>query len=142
MMERIKYPDRKNASSIIDASIRQMNYTLTLEATDESAFNIIRNIYECFRMLGDALLVSRGTLVEDHVAQIKALEGLNLDTSKPMILVDKLRRMRHNINYYGYIPSKIEAEDAIEFAKSCFDQVAKGVKQEIDSKRPEKRFAK
>ena len=139
-MERIKYPDRKNASSIIDASIRQMNYTLTLEATDESAFNIIRNIYECFRMLGDALLVSRGTLVEDHVAQIKALEGLNLDTSKPMILVDKLRRMRHNINYYGYTPKKEESDDAISLAKACFEPLLNAVKIEIERNESFKRM--
>src|SRR3989339_645368 len=57
----------------------------------------------------DALLVSRGTLVEDHVAQIKAVEGLNLDTSKPMILVDKLRRMRHHIIFFLIIRRQPES---------------------------------
>ena len=66
---REKHPDKKNAQSILDASERQMKYTLTLAPTDESAFNIIRNIYECFRMIGDALLVSMGKKTEDHIKQ-------------------------------------------------------------------------
>jgi len=142
MIERIKHPDRKNASSIIDASVRQMNYTLTLQITDESSFNIIRNIYECFRMLGDALAVSKGMIIDDHVGQVKALEELNLRLSRPIIIVDKLRRMRHNINYYGYNPNKAEAEDAVLFAKSCFEQMAEAVKKEISSSQGMRRLYK
>lgn len=142
MIERIKHPDRKNASSILDASIRQMNYTLTLKVTDESAFNIIRNIYECFRMLGDALAVSKGEVIEDHIGQVSALEKLNLKLSRPLIIVDKLRRMRHNINYYGYNPNKEEAEDAISFAKSCFDETAEAVRKELSSSTRERRLYK
>ena len=49
-----KHPDGKNAKSILEAAEKQMRYTLTLVISDESAFNIIRNVYECFRMMGDA----------------------------------------------------------------------------------------
>lgn len=128
---REKYPDKKNAKSILEASEKQMRYTLTLEPTDESAFNIIRNIYECFRMIGDALLVSNGKKSEDHAEQIKILESLKVKTERPIKLVDNLRRMRHNINYYGYSPKKIEAEDAISLAKSCFYQLLSKAKEEI-----------
>ena len=129
----IKHNDKKNAESIIEASMRQMKYTLTLEIKEESAFNIIRNIYECFRMLGDALLLHQGRFSEDHIEQIKALEGLEIKLKRPIKIVDSLRRMRHNINYYGYNPEKIEAEDAVDFAKSCFyplfDEVKKIIKK-------------
>ncbi|MEK6847269.1 MAG: hypothetical protein AABY16_03825, partial [Nanoarchaeota archaeon] len=59
-MNRIKHPDKKNALSIIQSAEKELKYTLTLPITEESAFNIIRNIYECFRMLGDAKLISKG----------------------------------------------------------------------------------
>lgn len=140
MIQRQKHPDRKNAASILDASSKQMDYTLTLESNDNSAFNIIRNIYECFRMLGDALLVSQGKLSEDHVEQIRALESLKISTDRPIRLVDNLRRMRHNINYYGYSPNKIEADDAISFAKSCFEPLLKVVKKEIENSDLSKRM--
>jgi hypothetical protein len=131
VIQRIKYPDNKNAKSIFEASIRQMNYTLKLESNDDSAFNIIRNIYECFRMLGDSLLISEGQISDEHVEQIKVLEKLNVKLERPIQLVDNLRRMRHNINYYGFSPKKIDSDDAISFAKLCFFKIAKVVSKEI-----------
>ena len=120
MNERVKHPDKKNALSILQAAEREMSYTLNLQINDESAFNIIRNIYECFRMLGDSRLVSKGFISQDHVTQIKELENIPVVTQRPIRIIDTLRKLRHNINYYGYIPNKTEAEDAVSIAKSCF----------------------
>ena len=106
----------------------------------ETYEDIIRNIYECFRMLGDSLLVSQGRLSEEHVEQIKALESLKIQTERPIKLVDNLRRMRHNINYYGYTPKKIESDDAILFAKLCFEPLLKAVKEEIEKSESFKRM--
>lgn len=142
MIQRQKYPDKKNASSILDASSKQMDYTLTLESNDNSAFNIIRNIYECFRMLGDALLVSQGKISEDHIEQIRVLEDLRIPTKRPIRLVDNLRRMRHNINYYGYTPKKIEADDAISLAKTCFEPLLKAAKKKVENSDSFKRMKK
>ncbi len=131
-MNRIKHPDKKNALSIVNAAERELSYTLQLHITEDSAFNIIRNIYECLRMLGDARLISRGIVSQDHVEQIKELESLPVKTERPLKLIDTLRRIRHNINYYGYIPSKAEAEDAISIAKSCFYPLLKFLKKELE----------
>lgn len=128
---RIKRPDAKNALSIVAAAERQLNFTLTLPLTDESAFNIIRNVYECFRMLGDALLVSQGIVSQDHVEQIRALEKVHVKTTRPVGIVDNLRKLRHNINYYGYNPSKAEAMDAISFAQACFWPIIGAIKKEL-----------
>jgi len=140
MNQRQKHPDKKNASSILDASSKQMDYTLTLESSNDSAFNIIRNIYECFRMLGDALLVTQGIESEDHLAPIHELMKIKVETPRPIKLVGHLRRMRHNINYYGYAPKKEEADDAISLAKSCFKPLLKAVKKEIEKNESFKRM--
>ena len=131
MNDRIKRPDTKNALSIVDAAERELNYTLRLPVNEESAFNIIRNIYECFRMLGDARLVSSGITSQDHVEQIKELEKIQVKTDRPIKLINALRRIRHNINYYGYIPSKAEAEDAISIAKACFSPILESIRKEL-----------
>ncbi len=128
-----KHHDKKNAKSILAAAEKQMKYTLTLTPTEESAFNIIRNIYECFRMIGDAILVSTGKFSEYHTEKIKILEDMKVKTERPIKLVDNLRRMRHNINYYGYSPRKIEAEDAINLARSCFYQLLSRAQEEIEN---------
>lgn len=117
---RYKRPDRKNALSIIDAAERDMKFTLSIEPTEEAGPTIVRNIYECFRMIGDALLVSEGTESEDHIAPIKELTKIKVETNRPINLVDNLRRLRHNINYYGYKPKLQEVKDAISIAESIF----------------------
>ncbi len=131
MNKRIKHPDRKNALSILQAAEREMQYTLGLQITDESAFNIIRNVYECFRMLGDARLVSKGFSSQDHIEQVKELESIPVQTERPIMIIDTLRKLRHNINYYGYIPSQVEAEDALSIAKACFNPLLEFIKKEF-----------
>ena len=128
---RIKHPDKKNALSIVHAAERELAFTLKIAVTDESAFTIIRNIYECFRMLGDALLVAKGFESQDHVEPMRELQNTQVKTDRPLKLIDTLRKLRHDINYYGYTPSKIEADDAISIAHACFPQLLKFVKKEI-----------
>ena len=129
MNNRVTRPDKKNALSIINAAEREMKFTLKQEVNEESAFNIIRNIYESFRMLGDALLVSKGIVSKDHVEQIKELETVQVSTARPIKLIDSLRKLRHNINYYGYIPTRAEAEDAISISHACFNPLLNWIKK-------------
>ena len=127
-----KVPDKKNALSIIEASKKDMNFTLTLKPTEEAGATIVRNIYECFRMLGDALLVAKGITSQDHIAPIQELLKLNVNTSRPIYLIDNLRKLRHNINYYGYSPKLVEVEDIISLAKSCFEPLLEAVLKEVE----------
>lgn len=132
-MMRYKRPDEKNAMSILEAANREMKFTLSLKPSEDSASTIIKNIYENFRMLGDALLVSKGIKSEDHILPLKELEKVKVETLRPINLVDSLRILRHNINYYGYRPSLIEAEDAISIAKTCFDPLFKEIMKKVKS---------
>lgn len=126
---RFKKPDKKNALSIVEAAERDMKFTLSLEQTESSGPTIVRNIYECFRMLGDALLISKGMVAEDHIAPIQELISLKIDTGRPLQIIDNLRRLRHNINYYGYKPTSFEVEDALLMAKILFPPLLKEVKK-------------
>ena len=82
-------------------------------------------------MLGDALLVSIGVVSKDHIEQIKELETIQVNTARPIKLIDSLRKLRHNINYYGYIPTKAEAEDAISIAQACFNPLLDEIKKRL-----------
>lgn len=134
MIERYKRPDIKNAQSIIESAKREMDFTLSIPVKEEAGTTIIRNIYESFRMLGDALLTARGGSVQaDHAKQIDELLKLQVKTSRPIQLISNLRQLRHNMNYYGYRPKLIEVEDVVSLAKSCFEPLYKEVKKKIDS---------
>ena len=128
---RYKRPDVKNALSIIEAADKEMKFTLSIKPTDDSGSTIVRNIYECFRMLGDALLVLKGFESEDHITPINELIALDVKTDRPINVIDNLRRLRHNINYYGYAPKLIEVEDTLSIAKSCFEPLFKAVIKKI-----------
>ena len=130
-MMRYKRPDRKNARSIAEAAEREMEFTLSLKITEEAGATIVRNIYECFRMLGDALLVAQGIKSDDHITPVQELLKMNVATSRPIYVVDSLRRLRHNVNYYGYQPKLPEVEDALSIAKSCFPALHKAVLRKI-----------
>jgi len=126
---RTKAPDKKSAVSLLIASENQMKYTLTITSTDLSAFTIIRNVYECFQMIGKAILLTEGKISEDHIESLKAIESLNLKLSRPLKIIDNLRQARHGINYYGYVPKKEEADEAIIFAKDVFNEILKAAKE-------------
>ena len=132
MTIKYKVPDKKNALSIIEASKRDMRFTLSLKPSETSGTTIVRNIYECFRMLGDALLVANGIKSQDHIAPINELLKLKVKTSRPIYLIDNLRKLRHNINYYGYSPKLVEVEDVISLAQSCFEPLLEAALKEID----------
>lgn len=134
MTIRYKRPDKKNALSIVNAAKKDMEFTLSLKPSEEAGSTIIRNIYECFRMLGDALLVAKGIDSEDHITPIRELLRLRVITSRPINLIENLRVLRHNINYYGYLPKLIEVEDAASIAKGCFQPLLNAVLKEINSK--------
>lgn len=129
---RIKRPDHKNAKSIIEAAEKDLRFTLSLKITNNSSSTIIRNIYESFRMLGDAILVLKGIESQDHLAPINELLNLNIKTVRSLRTIDNLRRMRHNINYYGYSPSKEEAEDAISIVNACFFTILKKIRKDLE----------
>jgi len=57
--------------------------------------------------------------------------SVKVNTPRPLAALDNYRRLRHNINYYGYKPSIKEAEDMIDFAKKCFDSLAQAILKEI-----------
>jgi len=133
-LERFKRPDAKNAQSLIEASKKEIEFTIKIKQTEESATTIIRNVYESFRMLGDALLVLKGIESHDHLRPIKELLKLKVSTTRPIGTIENLRQLRHNLNYYGYRPKLSEALDAIEIAKSCFNPLFKEIVKQIDNR--------
>lgn len=128
---RYKKPDSKNAISIVQAAKQEIDYTFTIEVTEKSCSTIIRNIYESFRMLGDALLTYQGRITQDHAECIKELMKLNVNSERPTGTLDNLRILRHNINYYGYRPKIEEVKDALNLTRALFEPLYKTVLKEV-----------
>ena len=129
---RQKKPDKKKALSLLASADKEMRFTLSLPISDFSSSTIVRNIYECFRKLGDALLVSRGIEAQDLIAPIRELMRLDIETPRPLNILDNMRRTRHNINYYGYVPSEEETRSHIRIAEQLFRPVYEEVKRRVE----------
>ncbi len=124
---RKKYPDKKRALSLIESAKRDLNYTLKIIVNEESANTIIRNIYESFRMLGEALLLNKGIEFSDHISSINELLKLKITSDRPINAIESLRRIRHSINYYGYRATTSEVFNIVSIAKTCFAPLLKEV---------------
>lgn len=139
MNTREKEPDIKKAISIISAANKEMSFTLYLKLVEdtnntfEGGGTIIRNIYECFRMLGKSLLIAKGkeTSKDDYVSSINELLKLKVNTDRPIRVIENLRRMRHNINYGDYIPNRDNVIEAIKIAQTCFKPLREEVQGQI-----------
>ena len=128
-----KLPDKERAKSLIQNSIKDIKYTLTLNISEESANTIVRNIYESFRMLGEEILLKKGIRHIDHINSINELLKLELKTSKSLNILENLRRLRHNINYYGYKANIYDAKESVSFAKNCFNELIKKINEIIEN---------
>ena len=128
-----KLPDKERAKSLIQNSIKDIKYTLTLNISEESANTIVRNIYESFRMLGEAILLKKGIRPIDHINSINELLKLELKTLKSLNILENLRKLRHNINYYGYKANIYDAKESVSFAKNCFNELLKKINEIIEN---------
>ena len=128
-----KLPDKERAKSLIQNSIKDIKYTLTLNISEESANTIVRNIYESFRMLGEAILLKKGIRPIDHINSINEILKLELKTLKSLNILENLRKLRHNINYYGYKANIYDAKESVSFAKNCFNELLKKINEIIEN---------
>lgn len=132
-MMRTRVPDTAKIRSLIEASEKEIDFLGTLVLKQEAGSTIIRGIYENFRRLGEALLLHDG-FEGDHEETINALIQLPAKTTRPIQVLDNLRRLRHDINYKGYQPSMADLEDIVSIKDNCWKPVLKAVKEKIKTK--------
>lgn len=129
---REKNADLVKARSLVDASIQEIDYIEKLSLTEESAATIVSRIYECFRRLGQALLIAEGLDGDDHETSINALLNLHIKSARPIQILSTLREKRHNINYRGFIPSLADLEEVISMKKALWKPIVDAVKQKLN----------
>lgn len=132
--ERHRIPNFPKSMTLITAAEQDMRYVLSLPAKIEGAATIIRGVYENFRMLGEAILVSRGIESTEHTVMIGALTQLSVKAPRPLGVLDNLRRLRHDINYRAYRPSMEELHDAISIAHLLFEPLKSEVFRLVQQK--------
>ncbi len=129
-------PDKAKARGMVMAAELDMDFISRLPAETKSAQSIIRGIYENFRILGDALLTAQGFKaagIDHHTQMIDALVKLDIKTTRPLLLLNELKKIRHQINYNGYLPTEKDLKYVIELKESFWPNVLDEVKKQIES---------
>ena len=137
-------PDKPKAKGMVSAAELDMEFISSLPITTKSTQSIIRGVYENFRILGDALLTAQGFKtegVDHHTQMIEALIKLDIKTTRPLILLKDLKKMRHQINYNGYVPTDNDVKYALELKKAFWDAVLGEVKKQIESQSTQTRLS-
>lgn len=131
---RTRTPDAPKARSLVRSAELEMEFLDTLELSSKSASTIIKGIHENFRKLGEAVLISKGQEPEEHNNHqmcLQALMNLKVKTTRPLQVLDNLRKIRNDINYNGYIPSMADLDDVISIKKACWKPILEEVKKNI-----------
>ena len=128
-----RQPDKQRAESLLIAAKREIDFTRTLPISEQSASTIVRNVFQSYLMVGEALLIADGKEADDHAESIQVLMKLPAQTKRPLGAIDNLRRVRNNANYRGYMPSVAEAKDALSLAED-FPEVISAAKTKIESR--------
>jgi len=132
---RRRMPDKAKARSMLAAAALDMEFIAGVPIATKAAQSIIRGVYENFRILGNALLTAKGfetAGVDHHTQMIEALVKLNIKTSRPLLLLNELKRIRHQINYQGYIPTENEVKYAMEIKEALWSLILNEVKKQIE----------
>jgi len=132
VIRRLK-PDKAMARSMISAARDQMEVLDSLQLTSKAGPIIVREIYEQFRMLGDALLTAKGVSkgIDQHKSMIQALMGINTEASRSLLVLDTLRILRHKINYEGYVPTPDQVRNVVDIKKTFWKTLLKKVEEEV-----------
>ncbi len=129
-------PDKAKAKGMVFAAEMDMDFISQLPAETKSAQSIIRGIYENFRILGDALLTAQGFKAagtDHHTQMIDALIKLDVKTMRPLLLLNELKKIRHQINYNGYVPTEKDVRYVIELKESFWNNILSEVKKQIET---------
>jgi len=123
----------KTPFKLITTAKDDFNYTLNLNLTKNSTNTIVRNLYESFRMLGEALLLNKDIKTLDHIKQIDELIRLNMMDADLELLFD-LQELRHNINHKGHKATINQAKDVLNFSRFYFEPVFIEVEERLKRK--------
>jgi len=122
-MERIK--------SILISAETNAAVTLKIPLNDDSASIIYRELYECIRQLGDAMLWINGYEPLNHEVSLDAIRSLDIKNKMPLNHLSRFKAIRNDINYRGFRASLAQAREIMDFWKKCGPEILEKIRKEI-----------
>lgn len=123
--------DMEKIKSMISSSEINSIVTKEIKLNENTATLIFREIYESIRQLGDAKLWLLGYEPLNHEASIEILKEFDIKNKVKLNSLDRIKKIRHDINYRGFRSSVEQAREILEFWDKCGIEILNLLKKEI-----------
>jgi uncharacterized protein (UPF0332 family) len=114
-------PDVHTAKATARDSLERLEMAKAILLTQKPKY-VLENAYEAVRELIDAILYAEGYKSYSHEASISYLALLHFSITE-ITKLDKLRRYRNGIKYYGEEVTLEEAKDALQTAETIIHKL-------------------
>lgn len=116
---RLREKDLEKINSMVNSAEINARVVKHIKLNEETATLIFREMYESIRQLGDAKLWSLGYEPLNHDASMEILKELNIKEKVRLNSLDRIKKIRHDINYRGFRASVEQAKEILEFWNKC-----------------------
>ena len=114
---KIRKKNVERVKSLIEEASKRLNFYNSIPISEKSANYVIENMYDVVRELIEARMLLEGYKSYSHEASIAYLYNDKDFTPSLLEELDRLRRKRHGIHYYGKRVSAEDAQDARKLAQ-------------------------
>ncbi|EFK96347.1 conserved hypothetical protein [sediment metagenome] len=128
---RNRQQDLEKIKSMINSAEVNAKVTQDIETDDNTATLVFREIYESIRQLGDVKLWLIGYEPQNHEVSMEILKEFDIKDKVKLNSLDRLKKIRHDINYRGFRASIGQAEEILEFWNKCGMEILRILKKEI-----------
>lgn len=115
-------PDRNLSDSLAQDARKRFNYSLSQKLDEKSAKYIYEDIYDSLRAAIDALLALQGFKSYSHAAGISFLKRFGFPDNE-LEFLEKMRKRRNGMKYYGKTCSVPQTKEAIDFARKTLQKL-------------------
>lgn len=128
---RNRQKDVERIKSMVNSAEINARVTKEIKLNENTATLIFREIYESMRQLGDAKLWLMGYEPLNHEVSMEILKEFDIKDKVKLNSLDRLKKIRHDINYRGFRASLEQAKEIINFWDSCGIEIVNLLKKEI-----------
>ncbi len=128
---RIRQKDLGKIKSMTNSAEVNVKVVQTIKINENTATLIFREIYESIRQLGDAKLWILGYEPLNHEVSMEILKESNIKDKVKLNSLDRLKKIRNDINYRGFRASIQQAEEILEFWDKCCIEILDLLKKRL-----------
>ncbi len=128
---RNKQKDIEKIKAMINSAEINARVTNSITLNGDTATLIFREIYESIRQLGDAKWGILCFEPGNHEVSIEILKEFDIKDKIRLNLLDRFKKIRHDINYRGFRTSISQTEEILDFWNKCGGEILKILRKEL-----------